>query len=588
MRSRSRGGRWLRPVVGAAILTPALALWMLAGAAASPPADPEPAPAADAVVTYQVRADGIDPVALAADLLAAGYDVTGRTGDVLFVLGTASTAADLGARPSLTVVGSEPVDPVVGELPAPADQDDVLPRRLHGNTYDTFYGGYRTQDAYLEFEDDLAAAYPGLVQVVEYGESSTDANPLRALCVTAKAAQNCALEPTTDKARLVLMSQIHAREVSTSEITWRLLTHLVDKRGRNADITALLNDTEIWVVPQTNPDGIEIVQDGIETQGLGFSSPAWQRKNANPGTVDCGTFWWSSQRGVDLNRNWDASWGGVGASPAPCDLTYRGTAAASEPETHELAGLFQTLFADQRGPDPDDPAPATTRGAMVTLHSYSDLVLFPYGSGADAPNDSGLRSMAFRMSHFNGYDTGRPNEILYEVTGSTDDWAYQDLGIASFTYEVGPGSGTCSGFHPAYTCQDAFWDLNRPGILYAAAAAQQPYTQALGPTIVASKARLNARGKVKISGTADDDAYGTNGVGRPAVQDVTEARLFVRKPPWKGGTAQPVTLVGSGSEVELKATLTAEPVRRVVYLQAKDAAGNWGPVAAVWRHPTTA
>lgn len=568
------------------VLAPALTLSMLAGAVAAPPAEPAAGAVSspDTVVTYQVRSWGGDPVELAAELQAAGYQVTGRAGDVLFVLGTASTAADLEARSGLTVVGAEGIDPDAGEGAPPGDQDPILPRRLHGNTYDTFYGGYRTQDAFLAFEDDLAEAYPRLVQVVEYGASYTDANPLRALCITARADLGCSPEPSTDKARFLLMAQIHARELTTSEMTWRLLTHLLDKNGRKAEVSALLDDTEIWVVPQTNPDGIEIVEDGIESQGLGSDSPAWQRKNANPGSVGCGGLWVFSQLGVDLNRNWDASWGGAGSSPQPCDLTYRGTAAASEPETSELADLIRDLFVDQRGSDPGDPAPTTTQGAMLTLHTYSDLVLFPYGSGADAPNDAGLRSMAFRMSYFNGYEAGRPNEILYEVTGSTDDWAYQDLGIAAFTYEIGPGSGTCSGFHPTYACQDGFWDLNRPGILYGAAAAQQPYTQGQGPTITERRARLKANGNVKIKGSADDDAYGADGVGQPAAQNVTAARLFVGTPPWDGGTPQPVTLLGSGTAVEFEASLEAAARRKVVYLQAKDQDGNWGPVAAVWRH----
>lgn len=578
MRRPRRRSRWIRPALAAALLSPALALGALSGASAAPVASPPP----DAVTIYQVLGDGLSALDLAAALFADGYDlVEARDGDTLFVVGTDATGTELAARTDLTVVGAEPVSPIDESETPGANQDDILPRKLDGNQYETFYGGYRTANAFVEFENDVAAAYPNLVKLVKYGDSFTGDNPLRALCVTVNADQNCALEPTTEKGRLLFMAQIHARELSTSELSWRLLTRLIDGQGRSADITALLNDTEIWIVPEANPDGIETVEKGIEEDGFGSTSNAWQRKNLNPGDVNCGTGQ-SSQIGVDLNRNWDAFWGGAGSSPQQCSLVYHGESAASEPETSDLAELFRDLFEDQRGPGSGDEAPANTRGALLTLHSYSNLVLFPYGSGGNTPNDEGLRSMAFRMSYFNGYTTGRPNEILYEVTGSTDDFSYKDLGIASFTYEIGPQSGTCGGFHPPYSCQDTFWDLNREAILYAANAAQQPYTQGMGPTITQARSRLDA-GRVKITGTADDGAYGTSGVGRPASQNVVDARLFVGKAPWDGGTAKPVNIIGSGDRVEFKSSLKANAKEKKVYLQAKDGAGNWGPVEVVWR-----
>jgi len=556
-------------------LVPALALTALPGASAAP----APAPVAgDTVVTYEVRAVGVDAGELALDLQAAGYEVAARAGDVLYVLGTSGSATSLSARADLSVVASVPVGPVVT---APGDQDAILPKKLDGNEYETFYGGYRTVDGFQQFEEDLAAAYPSTVQLVEYGESYTGANPLRALCVTNAADQGCGLDPDTDKARFVLMAQIHARELTTSEIAWRMLSYLVDNKGKDPHVNALLNDAEIWVVPEANPDGIETAETGIIEDGLGSLSDAWQRKNLNPGTVTCGTGSFS-QIGVDLNRNWDAFWGGPGSSGAQCDLTYRGTSAASEPETYELAGLFQDLFEDQRPPGSTAPAPADTRGALISMHTYSNLVLFPYGSGPDTPNDAGLRSMAFRMTYFNGYTAGRPNEILYEVTGSTDDFAYDDLGIAAFTYEVGPASGACSGFHPAYTCQETFWDLNRDAILYGMTAAQQPYTQGLGPTIIEAESVLDGD-TVSITGTADDDAYGSSGVEQPAAQSVTSARMFIGDAPWEGGVAKSVSIVGSGTQVDLTASLGAKAKKKRVYLQAQDASGNWGPVAVVWR-----
>lgn len=585
VRSRLRARR-LRRAFGAALLAPALGLALLPGASGATPtgdpaAHPDVATTADAVWQYQVRAVDADASELAAELLAAGYDVTARSGSSLFVLGDAASRTDLDTRATLTVVAATPVTAAQSVAGVTDDQDAVLPRRLDGNTYESYYGGYRTVDGFHAFEDDLAAAYPELVKVVDYGTSHDLENPLRAVCVTSEADQGCALTPDVDKARFLLMGQIHARELTTGEITWRLITALLDGDGKRPDITALLDETEIWVVPQANPDGIELTEVGIESQGTGGNSPAWQRKNLHIGSTQCGFAYQLAQEGVDLNRNFDTNWGGPGSSGDECDLTYRGTSAASEPETFELQELFRDLFEDQRGSG-GAVAPLTTRGAMVSLHSYGNQLLFPTGSGAAAPNDAGLRSMAFRMSKFNGYQTGRPGEILYEVSGTTDDWSYEDLGIASFSYEIGSATGDCSGFFPAYSCQDAFYDLNDDALFYGMTAAQQPYTESLGPTLLTAQSSL-VGSTVEITGTASDKAYGKNGVGRPASQPVTEARLFVGTPPWDGGVPQPMTVVGSGKRVTITGSLPATSERVAVYLQAKDADGNWGPTRVVWR-----
>jgi len=61
-----------------------------------------------------------------------------------------------------------------------------------------------------------------------------------------------------------------------------MMSYLVDRYGQSADVTALLDETEFWVVPQINPDGVETVQQGITEDGTGSASNACQRKNLNP------------------------------------------------------------------------------------------------------------------------------------------------------------------------------------------------------------------------------------------------------------------------------------------------------------------
>lgn len=585
--SRTKGtlrNKPLRAALGATALAVTLSGVAASPAGAGAPTGVETA-AAGLVYIYTVApaTAGADTGDLAARLDAAGFDVATRNGVSISVLGSSADQAKLAAFPGARVIGTEAIDahPVVQA--APASQDAILPSKLDGLTYETFYGGYRTVAAYHQFEDDLQTAYPNLVQVVDYGTSYTGDNALRAVCITEDATHGCALDPGSAKARYVVMAQIHARELTTSEYAWRLMTLLTDGDGSDAEITALLKNTEIWVIPEVNPDGIETVQDGIAHEGLGEDSPAWQRKNMNPGSQGCSGTWAFSQRGVDLNRNTASHWGGAGSSSAPCDQEYKGTSAASEPETTALQDLFSDLFPDQRGSGASDPAPPTATGTILSLHSYGQLVLLPWGwTSAHSPNDAGLRSFGFRMSNFDGYTTGQDGEVLYPTSGTTEDWAYDILGVASFTIEMGADSGTCGGFLPPFTCQDALWNLDKPMLLYAASAAQQPYAMTLGPTMTAATAKAARHSRATITGTGNDDAYGHSGVGRPAAQNVTAGRFFLGAAPWAGGTPIAMKVKGSGTSVNVKLKINRPATKTLGYVQTQDSAGNWGPVKAVW------
>jgi hypothetical protein len=318
--------------------------------------------------------------------------------------------------------------------------------------------------------DKVAADHPDLGTVVTYGASFLKTrNPatgydLRAICLTHKQAGDCALSPTAPKPRFLLMAQIHAREIVTGDIAWRFIDRLATAYGTDSTVTALLNSTEVWVIPITNPDGVDEVQQG-------GNRPYLQRKNRD-GTGCTNPPTGSNQLGVDLNRNNGSHWDTTGVSSNKCSQTYPGASANSEPETQAVESLFRKLFADQRGPNDSDPAPATTRGAMITLHSFAGMNLFPWGwSNTHSPNDAKLRAIATTMSSFNGYQHGQPGEILYNASGTSDDWSYGDLGIASFTIEV----ASCGSFTPAYSCTTTDYNKNLPVLMYVAGLAKAPY-----------------------------------------------------------------------------------------------------------------
>ncbi|GIV98199.1 MAG: hypothetical protein KatS3mg057_2856 [Herpetosiphonaceae bacterium] len=431
-----------------------------------------------------------------------------------------------------------------------------------------FYGGYRSIAEMRAALEEAEARYPHLAEVFVYGRS-WEGRDLVGISLTNK------LRPGP-KPTFFLMAGIHARELATPELALRLVDHLLDGYGSDGDVTWLLDEHTIIVVPGANPDGHLKVAEG--------DSPYMQRKNRNTSQGNCAEppdDW--NQYGVDLNRNSSFKWGGASTSSNPCSLVFKGASMASEPETQALQSLITSLFPDQRGPADSDAAPADATGILISLHSFSDMVLYPWGwTDSPAPNGGDLALIGHKLASYNGYRAGQPGEILYNASGTTDDWSYGELGIASFTFEVGPQSGTCAGFMPPYSCIDgdgggrAFWPENRPALLYAARIARAPYLLIHGPTPESLTATVIASNTVELLAVFDEQYNG----GQP----ITAAEYYVDIPPWRGSVAGSMAPAdGSFSSLNESAVAVIGPIpgRHLIYARGQDAAGNWGPVRAV-------
>ena len=79
------------------------------------------------------------------------------------------------------------------------------------------------------------------------------------------------------------------------------------------------------------------------------------------------------------------------------------------------------------------------------------------------------------MSQFNGYRFGQPGEILYNASGTSDDWSYGELGIESFTIELASELASCGSFTPPHSCTATDFAKNLPALMYVAGMAKAPY-----------------------------------------------------------------------------------------------------------------
>jgi carboxypeptidase T len=451
------------------------------------------------------------------------------------------------------------------------------PTPLPGQGPDTIpgYDCYRTVEETYTTIQNLAFLHPNLVQVSDIGDSWDRATPggpsgynIYAVVVTNR---NGPI-PVASKPTFFLMAAIHAREYTTAETATRMIEHLVNNYGVDADITWLLDYYKIAVVTIANPDGRKFAEEG----------QLW-RKNTDS---DDGC---SSSYGTDLNRNSSFQWGG--ADTDPCGETYQGPDAASEPETQAIQNYVASILPDQRGDDPSDPAPDDTMGTFITLHSWQQAVLFPWGyTSTPSPNKTQLQTLGRKFGYFNNYyvcQTGEPG-CMYSVSGSTDDWSYGELGVASYTFEMGTDF-----FQDCASFENTIYPDNLEALMYAFKAARLPYENPKGPDSI--NLALNPNGiivggaVVTLTVTADDTRYDNNGWGNEPTQNIAEVRYSIDAPSWITGT---VTYPLSPSDGSFNSKIESAYVaidttgissgQHTIFVESKDADGNWGVPTAIF------
>lgn len=439
------------------------------------------------------------------------------------------------------------------------------------------YSCYRTVE---ETNADLAAlavSHPQLAEWVDIGDSWDKTRPggnpghdLHALVLTNEAKPG-------PKFRFALMAAIHARELTTTEGAARFAESLVAGYGIDPDATWLLDYGELHLIPYANPNGRKIAETGI-----------YWRKNTNTDLCPDDNY------GVDLNRNSSFKWaecdGFFCSSPDACSITYRGVSPASEPETQAVQAYLAALFPDRRGPALTDAAPADAPGLFISLHSYSRLVLFPWGwTDGPAPNATALQTLGRKFGYFTGYEVCQSGAdgCLYQTDGATDDWAYGELGVAAYTFELGTAFFERCGYF-----ENTIMPGLRDTLLYAFKAARRPYQAPAGPEAVsvAAPAQVHAGEPVSVAATASDARYysGNDSLWGPEpVQNVAAVSLTVDAPPWVAGAPQVALAAADGAfdapqEQAAGAVAGLLPGRHTLFVSARDAAGNWGVPSAAF------
>jgi carboxypeptidase T len=437
------------------------------------------------------------------------------------------------------------------------------------------YPCYRTVEETFATAQQLVDTYPQLVTWIDIGDSwEKTVDPAQGYDLRVLRLTNASVPGP--KPKLFIMSSIHAREYTPAELSTRFAEYLVANYGVDPDVTWILDYHEIHLLLLANPDGRKYAEQGL-----------YWRKNTN-NNFCTGT----DLRGVDLNRNFEFQWACCqGSSPMACEETFQGPAPASEPEVQAVQDYLRAEFADQRGPLLSAAAPLTTTGVFMDLHSYSELVMWPWGfSNILAPNEASLATLGHRLAAFNGY-LAQSASYLYFVDGDTVDFAYGELGMAAYVFELGT-----SFFQRCDVFEETILPENLGALLYAARVARAPYLLPSGPDV--TQIRLRPQGVVRgmpVQVWADVKLEDVGGGITPSAGssdgNVAAAEFYVDVPPWVTTTA-PIShtmaaLDGTLDTAQETAighldTTELEPGRHTVFVRAQSEDGVWGPFSAAF------
>ncbi|XP_066561257.1 carboxypeptidase A1 [Amia ocellicauda] len=269
------------------------------------------------------------------------------------------------------------------------------------NTDSFNYAAYHKLDEIYSWMDMLVNENPTLASKIEIGRSY-EKRPLYVLKFSTGG---------SGRPAIWLDMGIHSREWVTQASGIWMAKKIATDYGRDASLTSILNKMDIFIEIVTNPDGYSYTH---------TNNRMWRKTRS----INAG----SSCVGVDPNRNWDAGFGGAGASGNPCTETYRGPFAHSESEVKAIVD-----FVKSHGNFKE----------FISIHSYSQMLLYPYGYiRTPVPNQDELHTLSTKavsaLSSLYGtkYRYGSIIDTIYQASGGTIDWTYNQGIKYSFSFEL--------------------------------------------------------------------------------------------------------------------------------------------------------
>jgi hypothetical protein len=273
---------------------------------------------------------------------------------------------------------------------------------------------YYTYDEYVSFMNDIADNYADICSLYVAG-TSVQNRQILFIKISQNPSQNNA------KPKVKLTSTIHGDEVVGYDLMIRLIQYLTSEYGIDEEITQLVDNTEIWINPLTNPDGYI----------------AQERQNAN---------------GVDLNRHF------------PNFLTDDNN--TFEGRETEIVTLMQFALDNKIQ-------------LSANFHGGAQVINYPWDTTLTLfPDDDLIRSLSLSYASLNPdlyYSTEFEDGITngaqwYIIYGSLQDWDNYYNQVFHITAEISNNKW------PNPNTLDNFWNNNKNSLINYIKQAQRGFS----------------------------------------------------------------------------------------------------------------
>jgi murein tripeptide amidase MpaA len=335
------------------------------------------------------------------------------------------------------------------------------------------FSHYFKYDELVGFLQTMVEAYPTLITTETIGKSY-EGRDIRIALVT-----NQATGPALEKPGYWIDANTHAGEVTGSAVALYTIHYLLTSYGSDPQVTRLLDDYVVYVLPRITVDGSEKYlttphmlrssvrlypyedeRDGLQRADVNGDdrilqmrykdeNGAWKASEKDPRIMrrrepdEFGGTYYSllpeglirnydgyeikiapAPEGLDFNRNYPYMWAPEGTQYGAGDFPL------SEPETRAEAEFWRTH---------------RNINGFLTYHTYAGVILRPYSTHADdnfPVEDLDIyKLIGEKGTEITGYECVsvfhkfryHPKEVLH---GGMDDYAYDHYGWFGFTTEL--------------------------------------------------------------------------------------------------------------------------------------------------------
>jgi len=298
---------------------------------------------------------------------------------------------------------------ILGSLGISSVSSDDSPRMVSFEPYD-----YHTYQEMTELLQNLALNHSDIMSLSSIGRTYQGRD-----IWMVKLSDNVTQEE--EEPGVLFMGAHHGNEKPSFEVCIYFIEYMIENYGNSSlgEVREVFDNTQIYVVPMVNPDGVE----------------AETRKNAAPNHGPFGKSKEITSYGVNLNRNYDDLWFlyyilpvqyGLFFTMEDSSFNYRGPRPFSENETQAIKE-----FADSHN-----------ISASISYHTYGEIIFFPWMHSTQPTRDEALYlSIGENISEMNHYYLYAGETHLIPrfggTLGSSENWLYREHGIIAFLIELG-------------------------------------------------------------------------------------------------------------------------------------------------------